>query len=359
MLSSQQLSVVRELLESSQNPLFFFDNDPDGLCSFLLLRRFIDRGKGVPIKSFPSLDASYLRKLDELNPDVVFVLDKPLISKEFLDGARDRNVKVVILDHHDVPNPSIGNPEINYFNPLTTVDSSNGGVRSNEPTTFLAYSVAHKSGDEWLALIGCISDNFIPPFSVAVFERFPELWKPVSSAFTGVYETPLGRAVKVLGFSLMDSISGVVNMIRFLNTASSPHELFDESNINRYFHRYKVINPKYQGLIDKALNTLPDTYFPEIVYFQYGGSLSISSYLANELFYNNLSRTVIVAYLTGAKANISIRSKSIILPAAEYAISTIPGATGGGHNNAVGASIPAEDVLNFKKRFAEALRREN
>jgi single-stranded DNA-specific DHH superfamily exonuclease len=39
MLNDKQIDEIREHLEKAQNPLFFFDNDDDGLCSFLLLQR--------------------------------------------------------------------------------------------------------------------------------------------------------------------------------------------------------------------------------------------------------------------------------------------------------------------------------
>ena len=86
MLTQEQLNQIRENLEASQNPLFFFDNDVDGLMSFLILRRAIGRGKGVAIKSFPDLKEQYVKKVEELNPDAVFILDKAELSKEFADG---------------------------------------------------------------------------------------------------------------------------------------------------------------------------------------------------------------------------------------------------------------------------------
>jgi len=76
MLTEKQVIEIKEHLEKAQNPLFFFDNDQDGLCSFLLLQRYIGRGKGIPVRSFPDLDASYFRKIGELNADYIFILDK-------------------------------------------------------------------------------------------------------------------------------------------------------------------------------------------------------------------------------------------------------------------------------------------
>jgi hypothetical protein len=61
--------IVDEIIKAKvMNPIFFFDNDNDGLMSFLLLQRYIGRGKGVVIRSFPDLNVSYYRKVVELKP---------------------------------------------------------------------------------------------------------------------------------------------------------------------------------------------------------------------------------------------------------------------------------------------------
>ena len=84
MLTKNQIQEIKEHLEKAQNPLFFFDNDSDGLCSFLLLQRHIGRGKGIPVKTFPSLDESYFRKITELNPDYILFWTSQLFRMVFL-----------------------------------------------------------------------------------------------------------------------------------------------------------------------------------------------------------------------------------------------------------------------------------
>ena len=37
MLTKKEINEIRENIENSKNPLFFYDDDPDGVCSFLLL----------------------------------------------------------------------------------------------------------------------------------------------------------------------------------------------------------------------------------------------------------------------------------------------------------------------------------
>ena len=89
-------------MEKAQNPIFFFDNDPDGLCSFLLLQRYIGRGKGIAIKSFPEMTDEYFRRVMELNADYIFILDKPVVSKEFFEEVEKFNIPVVWIDHHNI-----------------------------------------------------------------------------------------------------------------------------------------------------------------------------------------------------------------------------------------------------------------
>ena len=88
MLTKKQINDIREELNSCKNPLFFFHDDPDGLCSFLLLYRFINEGKGVIVKAAPRLDDKFLRKVEEYAPDKIFVLDIAIVEQSFIDNAK-------------------------------------------------------------------------------------------------------------------------------------------------------------------------------------------------------------------------------------------------------------------------------
>ena len=105
MLTEKQIIEIREHLEKAQNPIFFFDNDNDGLTSFLQLRRMIGRGKGIPIIYYPDLNADYFRRVKELNSDYIFILDKPVVSDEFLEQVHEDNIPLVWIAHNDVEIP--------------------------------------------------------------------------------------------------------------------------------------------------------------------------------------------------------------------------------------------------------------
>ncbi len=134
MLSKKQLSEVKEHLENSQNPIFFYDNDCDGLCSFLLLRRWLGRGCGVAVRSYPELNKEYANKIKELNGDCVFILDKPVIGRGFLEEVEEIGVPVVIIDHHsDSLGIDKGRANVFLYN---SFDAKKG---EGEPVSYLCY----------------------------------------------------------------------------------------------------------------------------------------------------------------------------------------------------------------------------
>lgn len=343
MLSQKQLSEIREHLEKAQNPVFFFDNDQDGLCSFLLLQRAYGKGKGIPIRSFPSLDKEYYRRVIELNADYIFILDKPLVSKGFFEEVEKVNIPIVWIDHHEIETSTIPE-EVFYYNPLLAEK------KSSEPVTYIASLIAKKKEDNWIALLGCISDKFLPEFADEVIKEFPELFQDGKTPFGIFYGSDFGKVARILGFGLKDRTSNVVNMLKFLMKVKGPYDILEESSKNRTMHeRFNHVFAKYQKFLSKAIS-LAEEHEGKTFFFQYGGDMSISSDLSNELSYRYPSKTIVVIYIAGIKANISVRGKKVKDKVLK-AIRELDNATGGGHDDAVGATVRIEDLEKFRTKF--------
>jgi len=353
MLTNEQLEEIREHLNKAQNPLFFFDNDCDGLISFILLRRYIGRGKGVAIKSFPGLDESYAHRIDELGADYIFILDKPIVSDKFFEQVKERNLPIVWIDHHEIEvNPQVKNNDfVSYYNPMFS------NKKSSEPVSCIAYSVSKNKEDVWLAVAGCIADNFLPDFYSDFSNKYSELSrKNVSSAFEVLYETEFGKFIMILDFALKDRTSSVVSMINLLFNIKSPFDILKEDEKNsKILRRYEQVYSVYSRILDKAKKIARVSR--KLVFFQYGGQLSLSANLANELSYRFPSKVIIVAYIKGAVVNISVRGNVNIRNITLRAIEKIGNATGGGHEHATGAKISVDDLPKFREFFEEELRK--
>lgn len=341
MLSEKEINEIREHLEKAQNPVFLYDNDADGLCSYLLLRRYLGRGKGVVVKSYPGINETYAKKVKELNADYVFILDKPVASKEFIDEIKEINLPIVWIDHHDVEYPL----NVIVYNPLFSKE------KSNEPVCYLCYEIIGKKEEElWLAVVGCIADGFLPDIARKFGGKNPELWGKAGTAFDVLYKTEIGRIGRILNFALKDSTTNIVRMLKFLIDVKTPGEILDENEKNKFMYkRFRQINNKYQKLLEKAEKIKGNPLI-----FKYSGELSLSADLSNELQYNNPGRIIIVAYAKGGKTNISIRGDN----ARKFTLEAIKGlenATGGGHEKACGASIKSDDLDKFLDNFKSAM----
>ena len=347
MLTKEQIEEIKEHLGKAQNPIFFFDNDQDGLCSFLLLQRYLGRGKGIPVKSFPDLTKSYFRKVHELKGDYIFILDKPVVSPKFFEEAEKYNIPIVWIDHHIINKKNV--PDfVNYYNPVFNKK------KSDEPVTYLCYQIAQNKKDLWIGVVGCISDRFVPDFYKEFEKQYPELSIEFESVNDIFYKSQIGKVTQILGGGLKDRTTNVINMLRFLIKSKSPYEVLEETSKNRTMHqRFKFINSKFQKLIEKAREKVGDG---KLIFFKFGGDLSVSGEVANYLIYLFPEKVVAVAYVTEVKANISVRGKSI-RKLVLRAIEDIEDSTGGGHEDAVGAGVKIKDLEKFRKNMEKLVTR--
>ena len=346
MITDKQIEEIREHLEKSQNPIFFFDNDNDGLTSFIQLRRMIGRGKGVPIKSYPDLNADYFRKVKELNSDYVFILDKPVVSEDFLEEVKKENLPLVWIDHHDTDPPK--QKWINYYNPFH-ID------KTNEPISYISYKITNKKEDIWIAIIGCISDALIPDFYEEFEKKYPELAKKdPKSAFDILFNSEIGKIARILDFSLKDSTTNVVRMLKFMVEIKSPYDLLEEDEkTKKILSKYYEINKKYKYLLEEIKKQSEK----KLIFFTYGGQFSMSANLANRMKYEFPEKYIVIGYKKDSFVNFSLRGKNIRNITIE-AIKDIESATGGGHELATGSRIPEDKIEKFKENIEELIDKE-
>ncbi len=346
MLTKKQIKEISEHLEKAQNPVFFYDNDADGLCSFLLLHRYLGRGKGVAVRSYPDMNVAYFKKAQEFNSDYIFILDKPVVSDEFFEEAHRENIPVVCIDHHDV--------QTNFPDFICYYNVQLNKEKTSEPVAVLCYQITENKNDLWLAVAGSISDRFVPDFYKEFTEMYPELSFDSKDAFDILYKSEIGKIIRMLNFGLKDSVTNVVSMQKFLAKVKNPHEVLEEGKENKTLHKTFNNNfAKYNRLLEKAIKIGKNP--GKLLFFKYGGNLSASADLSNELSYLFPEKLIIVVYaMTESTSNLSIRGKrarEIFLKVIEG----IEGARGGGHEMAVGGQMKTKDLDRFKEEVEKLI----
>jgi hypothetical protein len=340
MLTEKEILDARKLLQDAVNPLYLFDDDTDGLSSFLVLRKKFGRGVGIPIKTSPELDAVYASKVDEIQPDLVVILDKPLVAKEFFDKV---NVPVMWVDHH----PVTAVKNVHYFNPRV---HDNNDAR---PTTYQCYLI---SGEEsWESLIGCLGDWYLPDFYGDFLKKYPDLLKPAKDAGEIIYETKFGQLTRIFMFLLKGKSDEIRKNISTLLKIQTPWETLDSATPQGKYLMKKIEKPmkEYKELLSNAVKEATDENL--LVFIYPGSKNSYTGELANELFYQFPKKLIIVGREKNSEIKMSLRSNNLKLPLIiEKALVGVKG-YGGGHDQASGGCVSQNDFERFIKNIKDEM----
>lgn len=343
MLTQDQISQIKKSLKNSKNPLFFFDDDPDGICSYLLLKKYIKKGKPVVVKATPTLDISLFRKVEEKNPDHIFVLDIPEISQEFIDQA---SRPITWIDHH----PLQERKNVNYFNP------KQNNPKSTLSTSEICYQITQEN--LWIATLGAVADWQIPSFLEDFKKEYPSIINTDSTNPADLnYDTDLEKIIKLFLFILKNPTTEIYRSISILEKVGSPHELINQTTprAKYLFKKIRPVENAYERILEQARKSKIEN---GILLFHYPSQKwSFTTELSNELQATTNAEVIIVAREKDNNIKMSIRSKEIpINKAIKKAIENLQ-ATGGGHKLACGATVNKDQFKEFLEIFIEEINR--
>jgi len=340
-LDSKDIDKIKEELMNSKRPLFFFHDDQDGLCSFLLLYRLIKEGKGIVVKSVPKLDEKFVMKVKEYDPDKIFILDIAMVEQDFVDKV---NVPIIWIDHHE-PQTING---VKIFNPRIK------NKKDNTPVTYTCYQVA--KNDLWIAAIGCIGDWFLPDFFDEFKEKYPDLVKnSIKNPGDILFTTEIGKLAKIFSFVLKGKTKEAEKCFKILTRIETPCEILkQETSKGRFIYkRFEKINFLYENLLEDALKKASKDKIIRFIYEE--SKTSFSGDLANELLYRFPDKFIIVGREKAGEIRMSLRYNKTLLFILKKALEGIEG-YGGGHEYACGANVKKEDFDLFIKRIREEIK---
>ena len=339
MLTEKQLQQIKDELDNCQKPLFLFDDDPDGLSSFLLLYRYKREGKGIVVKSEPKISIKFADKVKEYNPDKVFILDVPVMDQEFVDAV---NIPVIWIDHHN-PWPI---ENVKYFNPRI----NNG---NSIPTSMICYNVVKEN--LWIAMIGIVGDwhlEYADEFRKDYADLLPE---EINKPEEALFKTKLGELIRIFSFNLKGNTQEFLKSIKILTRIKDPYEILEQKTPQGKFiyKRFEKINKEYGPLLKKG--KIIGKKKGKILLFTYKGKTSYTKELSNELLFNYPKKIILVCREKSGNMKCSLRSSKALLPGIiENALKGVNG-YGGGHEHACGSCIKIEDFRQYLKNIEEQL----
>ncbi len=343
MLTPAQVQLLKEELKTAKNPLFIHDDDADGLCSYLVLYHIHREGRNFIPKNGKKLDAGYLKYIQEMNPDKIFVLDIHDIDQEFLDKIKR---PVFWIDHHEPKERT----NVHYFNPKIKDPDS------YFPTTRMAYQVSENPDDLWIATAGCLADYHLPDFIDEFRARYPWLLKKKRNLPETIYKEKVGQLVKLFFFMLKGPTSEVKESLKNLRKVKDVSEIFNKTTPEgaQLCERFERLNGYYENLLKDVRKKATRS---DVLLYEYTDSQwSFTANLANELTILYPKKVIIISRKKGDDYKCSLRAQFPIAGAVEKALVGVQG-YGGGHPNACGAVIKEESWNLFLKQFKEEVKK--
>lgn len=340
----QLLDNIRNQISSANKVLIYFDDDVDGLSSYNLIKRLCKKEKGVIIKSTPVLREQYLSVYESYEPDLVIILDKPMIEPAFIDKI---TVPLIWIDHHDSQSQFVGNRRnVTYYNPHNFV------AEDNSCTAYCAYQITKEN--EWLCVLGSVADWQLNDVTKKFAEKNPTLLNPkFTNPADALFNSKIGEYVKLLTFNLKGDQSDVKKSIYAFARINSFEELIDLKTDDASFlqERYNVVGSEYAGLIKSAKEVGEKA--KKLIVFEYAPTLvSVTSELSNELLYTFPKKIILIARLKNDEYKCSLRcGDGYHLPTlVQKSMAGLRG-YGGGHDHACGACVHKDDFKTFLSRF--------
>ncbi len=334
---------IREELDMCKKPLFLYHDDADGLSSFLLLYRYKKEGQGFIVKQTPVIDERFLRKVEEYQPDKIFIVDIARVEDSFTDNV---HVPIIWIDHHGPYDAG----KTKYFNPRLKDPSL------NLPASYLCYKVVEQ--DLWVAMTGIVGDWV---YHEETYKKFAEeyadlLSVDVKTPEKALFDTKIGEMAKIFNFVLKGDVKSALQCAKVLTRIKDPYEIFNQTTSQGKYiwKKYKKVADMYDSLLADAKKSESDEKV--ILFKYYEDKTSFTGEVANELLYRNPEKIIIIARMKGGEAKCSVRSgKNIILPPLlEKAMMNLGGRSGG-HEHACGAVLPEENlkelIENIKKEI--------
>lgn len=340
MIPEKQLKEIRKELEECQNPFFFFHDDADGLCSFLLLYKFKGEGRGKIVKNRPCIDEDFIGFIPD-DADKIFILDIAIVTQEFIDKVKK---PVVWIDHH-TPLPISG---CKYFNP-----------RKKNPEEYTPVSsICYEAVDQDLLLggLGTIGDLAT---GIALLEKFFREYSPLAGKYRDLFDvsfkTRIGELLRILEFNLKGKKDEIRKSISiFMKTKDFMRFLNPKTAGEKYVYRkYEKVNEEYEALLKEALKHKKEDPF---VFVFEECNFVLGADLAREIPYRIPGkRMYVICREKSGNMLCSLRTGQDInlVDFLNNALEQVEG-HGGGHPFAVGCSVKKRDFDRFLELVREA-----
>ena len=338
-------------IKQRDNVIIVFHNDSDGICSCVMLKKFLEiHAKTEPehIISQPMpVNATLVQKIKTYSPNKIIFVDLAVDQQIGIVNELKKYADILIIDHHQMTNHLTG---VTYYNPLLHNKSI------YQSASYLTYKICSRiidmSDHLWLAIIGIVSDfdtKDSTDLIKAAREKYPDLIEKTDQ--------------ESLQRSFFAEISNIVNAVKAMKSMSSeqiarifdkmtePKDIINSDKATKLMAIYREINQEMDN-ITKDIEKKCD-YHGNVVFFELKSKYNLRSPISTLLSKRHRDKLIVV-WQDEKQIKISARNQNKNINAAQVLKKAAGGHnSAGGHEAAAGATIVKKDWSEFKKRLTE------
>ena len=365
----QAESIIKKVKKGEKICLVFHD-DSDGCCSAalfsILIHNLIDDYPVLfPIVGIENINSQFLRRMQNFNPDFVFVFDISAKPEDLDD------LKGFILDHHIFFEIESRN-SMPYLNPHHFEKDD----EKAPPTSYMVYLILKKFFPHekvaWVAGIGITEDHRVEickDVFKKIREETPELLKVERIDQKNVEKSLFGElGDMVRSGRMLKGVEGAKTAtLALVECKDRPDKLINGLTqhslaLRRFYDKVSYETQNYISDVEKNARFYKKGKV--IVYEQQHTKLrGLTSFIADKIrqkYPEWISYVINKEY--GGKAKISIRLEQEkrdenLVSIIEKIKEKIPTIRGGGHKAAIGVVLNYEDVYEFEREFLKLLNR--
>jgi len=352
------ISFLKKLTHKDE-PLIIFHNDTDGICSCVLMNKFLQKRirKKADIISQPMPpQKNLMSKIKMCLPTKIMFLDLAIDQKRRFVKRLENFCDILIIDHHPVTN-DMNSERTVHFNPRL----KNKDIYQS--ASYLVYKICSRFPEFekkkllWVAAVGAIGDYDLSGSSDLIKEakkEYPEIIKKTDD--------------KSLRESLFGQIAEIITAAKACNIP--PEEIakiiYESKSCEEVLNNQTLINAykQVQAEIEKLIIDAKSKFDPnkKIFFYEIKSKFSLRAVVATRLSEMWPDKIVIVWQKVRNKIRVAGRNQSRKFDVGNLLKSALtPGmkASFGGHPAASGGIIDEKDWDEFRERLIRAVENKN
>jgi len=332
-------------IEKNDEVVIIYNNDADGICSCVLIDKFLMEKTGK--KSFSisqpmPMDKNLIQRIQTTLPTKIIFLDLAVDQQQTILKKLGSICDILIVDHHQFIKDMSSNSVVHY-NPRFDKP------RIYQSTSYLIYKICSKlmdmSDSLWISVIGMIADYNLKDSTDLVEEAEKKY-------ATKIKESLFARMADMISAARATRELTCEEILEILEEIKDPKGFESVSGSEKMIESYQKMENELIAMLSDA--EAVSEKIGNLILYNLSSKYNLRADLSRKLSEKHPHKLVLVYEKSGNKIKISGRNQDVIdvgkvLKRAAIGMKS----SAGGHENAAGATIEEKDWEEFKQRLLE------